>query len=130
MAEAAKRRATYDDLLSVPSNQVAEILDLAGWRRSRMPQIPDVEAFELPPDWACEVVSPSTEAVDRSEKMPIYARERVAHVWLVDPIMRTLEAFRLTDGSWTVVRTWRDSAKVRVEPFDAIELELEVLWAR
>ena len=60
--------------------------DLAGWRRERMPELPDAAAFELAPDWICEVLSPSTAASDRAEKMPIYARERVAHVWLVDPI--------------------------------------------
>src|SRR5438552_988428 len=51
--------------------------DLAGWRRERMPTVPDVAAFELPPDWACEVVSPSTGAIDRGRKMRVYNRERV-----------------------------------------------------
>src|SRR5882757_4578268 len=60
--------------------------DLAGWRRERMPEIPEAAAFELAPDWVCEVLSPGTEATDRADKMPIYAREKVAHVWLVDPL--------------------------------------------
>ena len=104
--------------------------DLAGWRRERMPELPDAAAFELAPDWVCEVVSPSTAATDRAEKMPIYARERVAYLWLVDPIARTLEALRLENDRWTLLGTWRDDARVRVEPFDAIELELAGLWAR
>lgn len=104
--------------------------DLAGWRRERMPEVPDATAFELAPDWVCEVLSPSTTSIDRTEKMPIYARERVRHLWLVDPIVRTLEAFRLEGERWMVLGTWRDEAKVRVEPFDAIELELANLWAR
>src|SRR6187200_1309348 len=33
--------------------------DLAGWRRERMPEVPDAAWFELAPDWACEVISPS-----------------------------------------------------------------------
>src|ERR1700690_2368947 len=40
--------------------------DLAGWRRERMPEIPDVAFFELAPDWVCEVLSPSTAALDRT----------------------------------------------------------------
>src|ERR1017187_611152 len=76
--------------------------DLVGWRRTRMPELPDASSFELPPDWVCEVLSPSTAAVDRAEKMPIYARERVAHAWLVDPIPKTLEAFGLEDNRWVV----------------------------
>ncbi len=104
--------------------------DLAGWRRERMPELPDTAGFDLPPDWVCEVLSPSTEAVDRAEKMPIYLREGVAWVWLVDPIARTLEAFQGESGRWVVLGTWRDEARVRVAPFDAFELELAGLWAK
>jgi Uma2 family endonuclease len=104
--------------------------DLAGWRRERMPEIPDVAAFELPPDWVCEVLSPATEAFDRSEKLPIYARHGVGHAWLADPIAKTLEVFRLTDSRWLLLDVFRDDARVRAEPFDAVELELGVLWER
>lgn len=104
--------------------------DLAGWRRERMPELPDAAAFELAPDWVCEVLSPSTAAIDRAEKMPIYAHEGVSHTWLVDPVARTLEAFRFENARWTVLGTWRDDARVRVEPFEAFELELAGLWAK
>jgi hypothetical protein len=36
-----------------------------------MPKIPDVVGFELAPHWVCEVLSPSTPAMDRAEKLPI-----------------------------------------------------------
>jgi hypothetical protein len=104
--------------------------DVAGWRRERMPHVPDAAAFELPPDWVCEVLSRSTEATDRADKMPIYASEGVPNLWLVDPIARTLEAYRLEGKRWTLLGTWRDDAQVRVEPFEAIELELNALWTR
>lgn len=104
--------------------------DLAGWRRERMPELPHVPAIELAPDWTCEVLSPSTAALDRSDKMTIFAREKVTHVWLVDPLAKTLEVFRLDGATYRVVRVWRDDAVVRAEPFDAIELELAALWAR
>jgi len=103
--------------------------DLAGWRRERMPAVPHAAYLTVAPDWACEVISPSTEDIDRAEKMPIYARENVAHVWLVDPLLKTLEVFRLDGESYRMVHTWRGSASVRAEPFDAIELELAILWA-
>ena len=104
--------------------------DLAGWRRERMPELPDAAAFELAPDWVCEVLSPSTAATDRAEKMPIYAREGVPHLWLVDPIPRTSEAYRLEADRWTLLGTWRDDARVRVDPFADLELDLAGLWAR
>ncbi len=104
--------------------------DLAGWRRDRMPEVPTTAAFELAPDWVCEVLSASTEATDRADKMPLYALEKVRHLWLVDPLTRTLETYRLEGERWMLLATWRDDARVRAEPFDAIELELGALWAR
>ena len=105
--------------------------DLGGWRRERMPEVPfDKAYFELPPDWVCEVLSPSTEASDRDEKLRIYGRECVRHVWLVDPLVRTLEILRLDGSTYRIVVVHRDDARVRGEPFDAIELDLATLWAR
>jgi Uma2 family endonuclease len=105
--------------------------DLAGWRRERMPELAaDEPYFTLPPDWVCEVLSPGTYATDRADKLPIYARERVVHAWLVEPLQRTLEVFRLEGGAhWLLLGTWRGAARVRAEPFDAVELDLSLLWA-
>lgn len=104
--------------------------DLGGWRRERLPVLDNREPyFTLAPDWVCEVLSTSTSKSDRSEKLPIYAREGVRHAWLVDPIDRTLEVLRLENGRWSILAVHRDGARIRAEPFDAIELELGVLWA-
>jgi Uma2 family endonuclease len=183
-ARSMKTRATYEDLLAVPDNKVAELLDgelhvsprpasrhtraasilgvklgapfdlgdggpggwllldepelhfgedvlvpdLAGWRRERMPAVTDVPFLTLAPDWVCEVVSPSTERIDRSHKMRIYGRGAVRHAWLVNPIARTLEAYRFGEQGWVLLGTHAGEERVRVEPFDAIELELAALW--
>ncbi len=102
--------------------------DLAGWRRERMPDVPDVASFELAPDWICEVLSPSTARVDRVQKMPIYLREGVNHVWLVDPRARTLEVYRRGEGNWVLLQSYGNDALVRAEPFAEVELELSALW--
>ena len=95
-----------------------------------MPEVPmNVAAFELAPDWACEILSLGTEATDRADKVPLYAGERVGHVWLVDPRAKTLEVYRLDGPTYRLLGTWRDGAVVGAEPFDAIELDLAVLWA-
>ena len=104
--------------------------DLAGWRRERMPEVPDAAAFELAPNWVCEVLSPSTEAIDRAQKLRLYAREGVAHVWLVNPRGRTLEVLTLDGESYRIANVFSGDTPVRAEPFDAIELELGALWAR
>ncbi len=102
--------------------------DLAGWRRERLPQLPDVAWLDLAPDWVCEILSPSTMRLDRSEKMPIYAACGVSHLWLVDPSAQTLEAYALSGGQWMLLGTFAGEAVVQVPPFHAIELELAGLW--
>jgi len=182
----ARRRATYDDLLKVPDNLVAEILDgelftsprpaspharassvlrseldpfdrrtggpggpggwwilfepelhlgadilvpdIAGWRRERMPVLQNVAHFELAPDWVCEIVSPSTARVDKVRKVPIYAREGVSHLWLVDPLQQTLEVFRLEGRRWVLISTHGGAEAVRAEPFEALELDMSRWW--
>ncbi len=184
--DAARRRATYQDVLAAPEHMVAQVIDgelvlqprppsphaaassaigeelgapfkrgrggpggwvildepelhldqdilvpdLAGWRRERMPETPDVPFFALAPDWVCEVLSPSTVRVDRVHKGRIFARERVTHLWFVDPQARVLEVKRLDGATYRDVLVAEDADKVRAEPFDAVELDLAILWAR
>ncbi len=103
--------------------------DLAGWRRERLPRVGDEAYFELRPDWVCEVLSPSTEKQDRTAKLATYAREEVPNAWLINPVQRTLEVLRLTSAGWLTLAVHHDDQRVRAEPFDAIELDLGVLWA-
>ncbi|MGH6636553.1 MAG: Uma2 family endonuclease [Gammaproteobacteria bacterium] len=103
--------------------------DLAGWRRERMPAIPDDHRFEVVPDWVCEILSPATAKKDRILKLPLYARHGVAHAWLVDPLARTLEAFELRGGAWLLIATLKDDDAVSVPPFDAVSFSLADLWA-
>lgn len=103
--------------------------DIAGWRAERMPTLPETAYFSPAPDRVCEVLAKSPEAIDRNEKLPLYAQRGVRHVWLVDPIAKTLEVHVLGDNArWSEVRIHQGNAKLRVPPFEAIELELGALW--
>jgi Uma2 family endonuclease len=102
--------------------------DLAGWRRERLPEVPDAAWLELVPDWACEILSPSTARIDRVVKLRIYARAGLAHLWLVDPAARTLEVLSARQGVWTLVGTHAGDEVVRAVPFDAVALELARWW--
>jgi Uma2 family endonuclease len=188
MGKAAKRLATYEDVLNAPPHKVAEIIegelslsprpagphslaesrlmsqlglpfelgqggpggwiilvepelhlgsdvlvpDLAGWRRETMSAVPRSPAyFTIRPDWVCEVLSPSTERIDRGAKIRLYAAAGVGQAWLVNPLLHTLEVLRLsaeTPGQWTSLAVFQDEDKVHADPFAAIELELAVLW--
>lgn len=102
--------------------------DLVGWRRERMPKLPDVVGLTMAPDWLCEVLYPSTAGLDRARKLVAYAREGVKHVWLVDPLQRTLEVFRLEGQHYLLLATHLEDETVQAEPFEALALELRVLW--
>jgi Uma2 family endonuclease len=188
MGKAAKREATYEDLLAAPEDKIAEIIegelvlsprpasahsvamsalqeelgppfkrgrggpggwiiliepevhlgrdvlvpDLAGWRRETMSAVPREPPYlTTRPDWICEVLSPSTERRDRGAKIRLYAAAGVSSAWLVNPLQHTLEVLRLspeTPTQWTTLGVFTDDEKVRAAPFEALELDLAVLW--
>lgn len=102
--------------------------DLAGWRRERMPALPETAYFELPPDWVCEVLSLSTARMDRADKLPLYATHGVGHAWLIDPDAQTLEVFTLADGHWRLECVHQKDDEVRAPPFEALSFGLGALW--
>ncbi len=106
--------------------------DLAGWRQARLPEIPDAPRIELPPDWVCEISSPSTVKLDRTRKTVIYAREGVPWMWIVDPLAHTLEVYQRLERNYLLYQTFDGDSgeRVRAEPFDAIELDLGRWWLR
>lgn len=106
--------------------------DLAGWRVERGIENIGVDEdpayYEAVPDWICEIVSPRTEATDRVKKMHLYRRERVAHVWLIQPRAHILEVYRFEVDHYGLVETFAGDRVVRAEPFDAVEISLRHLW--
>ena len=180
----AKRKATYEDLYSIPENMVGEIIDgeliatprpavrhahtasvmgseivvpyhlgrggpggwiilyeveimlgedllvpdLSGWRRERFPGLPKDNWISVSPDWVCEILSPSTARIDKVKKMPIYARHDVPFLWLIDPLSKTLDVFKLQSGNWLLLAAFADDGKVSAEPFQEVEIELQNLW--
>ncbi len=102
--------------------------DFAGWRRERLPVLPETPYTDIPPDWVCEVLSASTETRDRTVKMRIYARAGVAFLWLIDPRQQMLEVFELSHGRWLKFGDWNSADIVRAPPFDAISFSLADLW--
>lgn len=107
--------------------------DLAGWRAGRLPSTVFSDdasvGITVVPDWVAEILSPSTERTDRGFKMRVYRREGIAHVWLLSPSSQTLEIYRLESGRYSLIETYEGDARVRAEPFDAIEIPLSALWA-
>jgi Uma2 family endonuclease len=103
--------------------------DLAGWRRERMPEIPQGHRFEIVPDWICEILSPSTASKDREIKMPIFGHYGVRYAWLLDLSGRSLEAYELREGAWMELDRYRGTGTLSVRPFEAVTISLDDLWA-
>ena len=102
--------------------------DLAGWKRERLTPFPETAYIETPPDWLCEVLSPSTQAIDRTDKLSVYAEFGVKHCWYVDPIARTLEVLALTGDKWMIAATFKDDDAVTAVPFEVHTFGLDGLW--
>jgi Uma2 family endonuclease len=104
--------------------------DLGGWKRDRLSMAPGEHRFTVPPDWVCEVLSPSTARTDRIKKMRIYPDHGVQYAWIVDPILKTLEVFKLEAGNWVIRGLHEEDEKVRAEPFVEVEIDLTNLWLK
>jgi len=109
-------------------NGQALVPDVAGWRRERVPEYPDVAAWTLVPDWVCEVLSTGTAKLDRLLKLPKYARAGVGYAWIAEPMTRTIEIHQLIGGRMELVAVYTGDGPERIAPFDAVELSLERLW--
>jgi Uma2 family endonuclease len=104
--------------------------DVAGWRRSTLPVLPEVAYLDVAPDWVCEVASPSTRALDRGKKLSVYQREGVKHVWLIEPLDQFIEVLELDGSSYRIIQRIVGAEPTRIIPFDAIEFDVDALWAR
>lgn len=102
--------------------------DLAAWRRERLPSMQDTAFIETPPDWVCEVISPSTQAHDKGPKRRICASYGVAHLWHLDPIAKLLEVFELRSQQWVLLDVFQDRDEVKAAPFAAVPFSLGHLW--
>ena len=109
-------------------NGDALVPDLAGWRSHRDLRLMDNAHITAAPDWVCEIISPSTEKIDRTLKKRLYARNGVKFLWLVDTLKRRLEVMKLNAGEWRPVLDLRDDSVAAAEPFDALPFSLARLW--
>jgi len=108
---------------------VVVVPDLAGWRRVRLPAMPDTAYFTVFPEWVCEILSPSNRADDLERKRTLYERYGVPYCWIIYPAAKTLEALVLEDGRYRLAGTFNEADQVRVVPFDAVAFDLGDLWA-
>ncbi|HSI33329.1 MAG: Uma2 family endonuclease [Phycisphaerae bacterium] len=84
--------------------------------------------LEGPPDLCIEILSPSNRHVDRGDKFELYRDSGVSFYWIFDPMLRTVEAYRLSNGQYVEAGYAKDNATVRLAPFDDLEIRLAEIW--
>jgi Uma2 family endonuclease len=104
--------------------------DLAGWRRERVPEIPEERPVTIVPDWACEILSASNASNDTVVKMRVLHRHEVRRYWILDPLEASLLVYRWAPGGYSLIATAMAGETVRAEAFDAIELSLDDVLGR
>ena len=102
--------------------------DLVFYRADREHLIDPDDAQPHPPDLCIEVVSPSSQVIDRKDKFNQYAAGDVEHYWILDPKKRTIESFRLIAGNYKPTGQGGGDDVVRLPPFDDLEIPLGQLW--
>jgi Uma2 family endonuclease len=104
--------------------------DLAGWRTSTMPTLPHERTVLVPPDWVCEILSPTTTERDLGPKHAHYCAAGVGHYWIIDPTYSTLLVLRNIGKAFVVAAAATcDDNKVALEPFPEHSLDLRALFA-
>jgi len=105
--------------------------DLAGWRKERLPERP-AGIMTILPDWVCEILSPGHERKDTVTHFLRLQRAGVPFYWIVAPEDRALIAYALDAGGYRAVFTAEGpeetTGKVRIPPFEAIEIDLGLLF--
>jgi len=94
--------------------------DICFFRRERAAQFGDDQMRFPAPDFVVEVLSPSTEEIDRGIKFEDYAAHGVTEYWIIDPDTQTVEQYALQDGQYTLMTKARSGVltSVAVEGFE------------
>ncbi len=114
--------------VAYPKLELGYIHDLAGWKRSRVPEMPDEFPVSIAPDWVCEVCK-STWKKDSREVLAALEASSVPWYWLVDLERENLLVYELVGDRFTVAQSlFATEGKARIKPFDTVEIDLAVLF--
>jgi len=112
--------------LALPDEALV-VADIAGWEapRDRIVALP--APIELIPAWVCEVLDPSTRALDLTHKRKAYAAAGVRTLWIVDPTAQVLEVFQNVRGRWTLAVAVSDD-EIAAPPFERLRFDVGELF--
>jgi Uma2 family endonuclease len=81
------------------------------------------------PDLVIEILSPSTEHLDRGIKLEQYLRYGVREYWIIDPQNRICEVLQASETEFETVGTFAEGDMVASPVLEGIQVEVERLFA-
>lgn len=102
--------------------------DLSGWRHERMPVVPNTAWIELPPDWVCDVLTPSSLTIVREQKAAAYARHGISDWWVIDPDKQAVEVHALRGNAYECAAHLIGRHALQSPPFANVAIDLGHLW--
>jgi Uma2 family endonuclease len=79
-----------------------------------------------PPNVLIEILSPSTEAVDRGRKLRLYERSGVPEYWIVDPQQRMIEQWVLRERAYELAG--RHADRIELQQLAGVAVDLTQVW--
>ena len=118
----------YSDIDTYFGPEDARRPDLLFFVSSRLHLISETKKPEVSPDLCVEVLSPSNAGYDRTDKFDLYEEARVPFYWIVDPMERTVEAYKLQNDMYVRSGHGTGDQVLRLPPFEELEIPLARLW--
>ena len=108
--------------------------DLAGWRKSSVPE-PPTGVMDIRPDWVCEITSPGHESKDLVVQLLQLETWQVPHYWIISPEdhMIIVYEYEAAQGHYRVVFSREysaetDSGLVAIPPFAERGIDLGYIF--
>lgn len=107
------------------------IPDLVFVTHERLARIRAEERLVAAPELVIEIISPGAENSrrDRVAKRQLYAQHGVEEYWIVDPLMRAIEIYRLKDGAPEQIAELRDADVITSPLLPEFALKVESFFA-
>jgi hypothetical protein len=112
--------------LALPDETLV-VADIAGWRapHNRIVALPT--PIGLIPPWVCEVLDPTTRALDLTYKRKAYAAAGVHSLWIADPDSKVLEVFENVHGRWVLTEAVSEE-EIAAPPFENLRFDVADLF--
>lgn len=102
--------------------------DICYFSKEKAQDFSDDQMLFPAPDFVVEIISKSTEKIDRGVKFIDYAQHGVQEYWLIDPEKESLEQYVLEDEAFQLLTKLSKKGEVSSTVIDGFSVNIEGLW--